>query len=134
MERRNWVIDQMTNQGSASQEDAEQAKAAPLIVKRTANSEATYDWNRCVLRIIGHGSPANTTIRVRTGEKSTRQMPVISFEIIESGEVRNAIVLRSSGIADIDNYALAGVRGMKYRERPPGCGIIQSQGVVNVDF
>jgi TonB family protein len=134
VERRNWVIDQMTSQGSVSLEDAEQAKAAPLIVKHTTDSEATYDWNRCALKVVCHGSPANRTIRMHTGEKSTKQTPVISFEVLESGEIRNAAVHRSSGIADIDNYALAGVRAMKYSERPPGCGIIESQAVVNVDF
>lgn len=134
VQRRNWVIDQMISQGSVSQEDAEQAKAAPLIVKQTANSEATYDWNRCALKLASHGLPTNTTIRVRPGEKSMKQTPVVSFEVLESGEVRNAAVYRSSGIADIDNFALASVRIMRYNERPHGCGIIASRAVVNVDF
>jgi TonB family protein len=134
VERRNWVIDQVISQGSVLREDAERAKTAPLIIKQTANSAATYDWNRCALKVISHRSPADTTIRVRAGEKSTNQTPVISFEVLESGEVRNAVLRRSSGIADIDNYALAGVRAMRYNERPPGCAIIESQAVVNVDF
>jgi penicillin-binding protein 1A len=134
VQRRNWVIDQMTSQGSASPEDAAQAKTAPLIVKRTANSEATYDWNRCALKLAGYGSPTNTTIRAQPGEKPLKQTPIVSFEVLESGEVSNAAVYRSSGIADIDNFALASVRTMRYNERPPGCGIINSQAVVNVDF
>jgi len=133
VERRNWVLDQMYSQASVSRESADQAKAAPLIIRQTANSEATYDWNRCVLKIVSHGSPANTAIQVRAGEKST-QTPVFSFEILESGEVLNAVVKRSSGVSDIDNYGLAGIRAMRYNERPPGCGIIESQAVVNVDF
>lgn len=134
VERRNQVIDQMTNQGSTSRDDAEQAKSAPLIVKQTANSIATYDWNRCALKVISHESAAETTIRVRAGEKSTMHDPVIRFEILESGEVRNAVIQRSSGIADIDNYALAGIRAMRYNRRTPGCGIIESQAAVTVDF
>lgn len=133
VERRNWVLDQMTSQASVSRESAHQAKAKPLIVRQTENSEATYDWNRCALKIISHESPLNTTIQVGKGEKY-QQTPVISFEVLESGEVRNAIVKRSSGVADIDNYALAGTRAMRYKERPTGCGIIESQAVVNVDF
>jgi TonB family protein len=134
VERRNWVVDQMTSQGSVTHEDAEHAKAAPLIVKRTANSEATYDWNRCALKIVSHVSPANTTIRVRAGEKSTKYPPVIVYEVLESGEVQKAIVQRSSGIRDIDNYALAGVKTMRYEERPPGCGVVAGEAVVTIDF
>jgi hypothetical protein len=58
----------MTSQGSVPRADAQWAKESPLIVKQTANSEATYDWKRCALKIISHGSPTNTTIRLR-GEK-----------------------------------------------------------------
>jgi membrane peptidoglycan carboxypeptidase len=134
IERRNWVIDHMASQGWVTHEDAEHATAAPLIVKQTPNSEATYDWSRCALKIINHVSADNTTIRVRAGEKSTKYPPVIVYEVLESGEVRNAIVQRSSGISDIDNYALAGVKTMRYNERPPGCGIIQSEAVVSIDL
>ena len=84
VERRNWVLDQMISQSSVSPKDAEQAKAAPLIIKRTPNSEATYDWNRCSAKVISHGLPANVTIRVGAAEKST-QIPVVSFEVLESG-------------------------------------------------
>lgn len=84
VQRRNWVIDKMITQGLVSRGDAEQAKTAPLIVKRAANSEATYDWNRCALKLASHESPANTTIRVRPGERSTKQTPVIAFEILGS--------------------------------------------------
>jgi penicillin-binding protein 1A len=38
VERRNWVIDQMTSQGSVTREHAEHAKAAPLIVKETTDN------------------------------------------------------------------------------------------------
>ncbi len=92
VQRRNWVIDQMISQGSVLREDAAQAKTAPLIVKQTANSEATYDWNRCTLKLASHGSPTDTTIRVRPGEKSMKNTPVVSFEVLESGEVRNTAV------------------------------------------
>jgi penicillin-binding protein 1A len=68
VDRRNWVVDKMTSQGSVPRADAQWAKESPLIVKQTANSEATYDWKRCTLKIISHGSPTNTTIRLR-GEK-----------------------------------------------------------------
>jgi len=55
------------------------------------------------------------------------------FEILESGEVSNIRLKRSSGIADIDAYALNSVRRMKYNSRP-GCGIVDSEAGVTVDF
>jgi hypothetical protein len=134
VERRNWVVDEMLRERAVSADDAEQAKTAPLIVKQTTSSQASYDWNRCALKIVSHTSPATTTIHVRSGEKPSKQIPVITFEVPESGEIRNAVVAQRSGIADIDNYALESIRGMKYRERPPGCGTIENRAAVNVDL
>jgi len=131
--RRNAVLDNMMNHGSIPQPDAEQAKAAPLIIKRTAESEASYDWNRCALDIKGHASPAHGSIHTRPGEKY-QNTPVIRVEVLESGEIRNAIVDRSSGVADIDNYALSSIKNMRYKERPAGCGALENQATVNVDF
>jgi len=131
--RRNWVLENMVRQGSVSQASADQAEEAPLIVKRTADSDATYDWKRCALTIASHGSPISGPIRPRPGEE-LKTTPVISFEVMESGEIRNPIVSRSSGVADIDNDVLSNIRNLKYLQRPPGCGIIQSQYVANIDF
>jgi membrane carboxypeptidase/penicillin-binding protein len=134
VQRRNSVLAEMMNAGSVSTEEGKQAQIAPLIVKQTADSEPAYDRNRCALKLASRGSPVNTTIRARSGEKPTKYPPVIAFEILESGEIRNAVVRRSSGIADIDNYALSSVKAMKYYERPLGCGIIDSQAVITIDF
>lgn len=133
VQRRNWVTDEMINQGSVPREDGEQAKQAPLIVKQTADSKATYDLNRCALKVISHHSPSSTTIRTRPGEK-LKQIPIVTFRVLESGEVQGVAVSRSSGVADIDSYALTWIRTFKYKERPRGCGIIESQAGVNVDF
>ncbi|HUM06318.1 MAG TPA: transglycosylase domain-containing protein [Terriglobales bacterium] len=133
LQRRNWVIDQMVRQGSVSREDGELAKGAPLIAKQTADSKPTYDLNRCALKLASHPSSPNTTIRTRPGEK-LKQIPVITFRVMESGEVQGAVVSRSSGIADIDNYALTQIRTFRYKARPLGCGIIESQVGVTVDF
>ena len=123
----------MVRQGSVSQASADQAEEAPLIVKRTADSDATYDWKRCALTIASHGSPISGPIRPRPGEE-LKTTPVISREVMESGEIRNPIVSRSSGVADIDNDVLSNIRNLKYLQRPPGCDIIQSQYVANIDF
>jgi|SRR6266496_2917375 len=81
-------------------------------------------------RTVGIGQPS---IRVRKGEKSTGFSPVITFEILESGEVARAYIKRSSGIADIDQYALRSIRVTRYNRRP-GCGTIESHADVTIDF
>ena len=73
--RRNWVLEKMVRQGSVSQASADQAEEAPLIVKRTADSDATYDWKRCALMIASHGSPikwANPSASGRGTQNHTR--------------------------------------------------------------
>jgi hypothetical protein len=72
-------------------------------------------------------------IRLRPGEKSMKQVPVIAFEIVESGDVMNARLERSFGIADIDAYALSWMRSIKYNNRP-GCGVIGSKVAVIIDL
>ena len=131
--RRNWVLEKMVRQGSVSQASADQAEEAPLIVKRTADSDATYDWKRCALMIASHGSPISGPIRRRPDEE-LKTTPVISFEVPESGEIRKVSLSRSSGVADIDNYALTSINNMRYKERPPGCGVLENQATVYVDF
>jgi len=135
--KRNWVIDQMAGQGSVSRED-ERMRSRPKQHRRlsscTANSEAAYDWNRRAFSLATHGSPANPEIRVRPGNKPAKQTPVISFDVLESREIRNAAVFRSSGVVDIDNYAQTSINTVRCNARPPGCGIIDSQATVNVDF
>jgi penicillin-binding protein 1A len=133
VQRRNWVLDKMVHQGLVSKADADQAEAAPLIVKQTASSDPTYDWKRCALTIATLGPQTNGLIHARQGEEY-KTTPVIRFEVLESGETRNAILTRSSGVADTDNYVLTSIKNMRYKERPLGCGILENQATVNVDF
>jgi TonB family protein len=78
-------------------------------------------------------SLSNRKVRRRPGEKASGYPPIVSFEILESGEVKNAWVKRSSGMADVDALALDWVRLALYRKRP-GCGVITSQASVIIDF
>jgi TonB family protein len=68
------------------------------------------------------------SVHIRKGEKSTHY-PLIAFEILESGQVTNARVKHSSGVADLDALALKSVRGMKFNNRP-GCGTVESEVTV----
>ena len=50
-----------------------------------------------------------------------------------SGEVANAHVERSSGIPDLDTYALSGIQRTKYNRRP-GCGPVHSEATALIHF
>jgi TonB family protein len=72
--------------------------------------------------------PKDLAVAPRKGEKSTGYTPLISLQILESGEVVNTRLKRSCGFGNVDRYALEWVRGTRYNARP-GCGIIET----NVD-
>jgi len=93
-----------------------------------------YDVQRCTPKVLSHAPERKTSQRfVRKGEKSTGYSPIVAFEILESGDVGNAFVKRSSGFANVDKYALTWVRETKYNKRP-GCGVIGTQALVTIDL
>ena len=73
------------------------------------------------------------TVQVRKGDKATGYSPIIAFEILESGDVMNAHVRRTSGIADVDAYALNSIQGTQYNERF-GCGTVETEANVLIHF
>jgi TonB family protein len=87
----------------------------------------------CKLKLFFQpAAPKQEAIHFRKGEKSSGYAPLITFEILESGEVTNARVKRSSGVSDIDALALDWARSARYKKRP-GCGIVKSRASVVVD-
>ena len=104
--------------------------ASPAQDARTTGEFAKKCTPKVMHRSVGIGQPS---IRVRKGEKSTGFSPVITFEILESGEVARAYIKPSSGFADVDQYALRLIRVTRYNRRP-GCGTIESHADVTIDF
>jgi|ERR1700690_2021055 len=97
-------------------------------------TDQKYDIKRCAPKIVSHAQhPKQESIHTRPGEKPTGFSPIIAFQILDTGEVTQAHVKRSSGTADIDTYALNSIRGTKYNRRS-GCGVIESQAVVSIDW
>jgi penicillin-binding protein 1A len=133
VERRNGVIEEMMRQGSVSREEAENARMAALIVKKTPNSEAAYDFERCAVKILPEKPKPHETVRIRSGDRYLHD-PVVAFQVLESGAIRNAVLSRTSGLKEVDDYALSWVKGVKYRPRPAGCGVLESQMSMTVDF
>ena|ERR1700726_2112744 len=89
--------------------------------------------HRCAPKIINRASPREfPQIHFRKGEKY-KTIPIIAYQVLESGQVAQALVKRSSGVADIDKYALDSVRELKFNKRL-GCPVVDSQAGITVDF
>ena len=88
---------------------------------------------RCNPTLVKSSSPKGKPIQVRDGEKSSGFTPIVAFEILESGRVANVRLKRSSGMRDVDNYALISVRSQGYNTRP-GCPAIESEADVMIDY
>jgi TonB family protein len=67
-------------------------------------------------------------------KESYRRLPVIKFLIHEDGTVSDAKVIRSSGVGDIDKKLLDSIVLWKYKPRPVGCGVVESEISMTIDF
>ena|ERR1700730_14461235 len=106
----------------------------PGAAQERPEPDGTYDLQRCTPKVVSHARKHKIPRSfVRKGEKSTGYSPIVTFEILESGDVADAVVKRSSGIANVDKYALTWVRETKYNKRP-GCGVIETQTDVTIEW
>ena len=97
-------------------------------------SAPEYEIKRCTPKVEKQRPlPKNVPIAAQKGEKATGYSPVISFQILESGEVDNARIKRSSGFAEVDRYALEWIRGTKYNARS-GCGVIETNAAISIHW
>jgi TonB family protein len=104
------------------------------VAEQPRKAEPTYDVKRCKPKVVSKKPILEPkAIQVRKGEKAARYPPVIAFEILESGEVVNARVKRSSGVADRDAYALNSIRGWRFNNRP-GCGTVETEAAALIHF
>jgi TonB family protein len=104
-----------------------------MAAQHKIESKQKYDVKRCTPKVVQEPTLPKQTKLAQEGEKSTGYTPLISFEILESGEVANARLKRSSGYSNIDSYALNWIRGTKYNRRP-GCGVIETQADVSIHW
>jgi TonB family protein len=93
-------------------------------------TEGEDDVQRCTPKLISRDR--NSEFQLRKGEKY-KHSPVVAFQILESGETANAIMKRSSGVAEVDKYALKSVQESKFNKRP-GCGVIETQLDITIHF
>jgi TonB family protein len=66
--------------------------------------------------------------------ESYKGSPLIKYQIQEDGRVSDAKIARGSGVADIDKKVLNAVARWKYKPRPVGCGIIETEMSVIIDW
>src|SRR5260370_33900685 len=99
--------------------------------KSTADREDLA--KRCAPVIIKRSKAKQKSVRVREGEKSTGFSPLIAFQLVESGEVINAHLKRSSRIRDIDDSALHSIQSTKSSAH--ACSpVIETKTTVIINF
>ncbi len=80
----------------------------------------------CTKTIRVHGSFPKGPFKTVPNE-SYKQSPTVKYLIQEDGTVSNAFITRSSGLADMDKKILAAIAKWKYKPRPSGCGVIETE-------
>jgi len=80
-----------------------------------------------------HASFPNKPFKFSPNE-SYKGAPHIRFQIQEDGTVSDAAITRSSGVEDIDKKLLHAVAHWRYKPRPVGCGVIDSEMSVAIDW
>jgi TonB family protein len=80
-----------------------------------------------------HGSFPKGPFKTLPNE-SYKRSPVIKYEIQEDGTVSNAAITRRSGVADIDKKCLDAISHWKFKPRPAGCGVIETEMSVTIDW
>jgi uncharacterized protein (TIGR03435 family) len=101
----------------------------------TVGSHGFEDTKQCAPKqlVMNRFPFPGEPLRVRKGEQMVTNTPIFAIEILESGEVANARMENSSGIADLDTRALQQVHAMRYNKRP-GCGIWEGKISLTYDF
>ena len=107
---------------------------AAVIAQDGGEPRRNHDVKRCTPKVVKHAPiPKHLTVGAQKGERATGYSPLISFQILESGEVTSARVRRSSGFAKVDKYALEWIRRTKYNARS-GCGVLDSEASVSIHW
>jgi len=60
--------------------------------------------------------------------------PLIKYQVQEDGTVSDATLARTSGVADVDKKVLDAVARWKFKARPVGCGVIDTEMSATIDF
>lgn len=86
----------------------------------------------CKLKLSHRPEPKFPDNLIQSGETYS-SMPVLKVDIQEDGTVTNQELVQQSGIRRLDALLLRNVTQWKYEPRP-GCGVVQSNIAINVDW
>jgi TonB family protein len=87
----------------------------------------------CTKMIRVHGSYPNGPFKTLPNE-SYKRSPTVKYLIQEDGTVSNISLTHGSGVADIDKKILDAIAHWKYKPRPVGCGVIETEMSVTIDW
>jgi len=87
----------------------------------------------CTKTIRVHGSFLKGPFKTLPDE-SYKRSPTVKYLIQEDGTVSNASITRSSGVADVDRKVLDAIAQWKYKPRPSGCGVIETEMTVTIHW
>lgn len=71
-------------------------------------------------------------LKFRKGE-TYRHSPVVSYQVDPDGTVSNVKLIRSTGVKDIDAFAVEWVKQLKYKPAP-GCETLLTEVDITIDF
>jgi TonB family protein len=86
-----------------------------------------------IIRVHGSFPKWKGTVKFLPKE-SYKRPPIIKYQVQEDGTVSNVAVTRSSGVADIDKKLRDAIARWEYKPRPVGCGTIETEMVVTIDW
>jgi len=87
----------------------------------------------CTKTIRIHGSFPNGPFKTLPDE-SYKRSPTVKYLIQEVGTVSKATITRRSGVADMDKKILDAIAKWKYKPRPSGCGVIETEMTVTIHW
>ena len=87
----------------------------------------------CGKTVRVHGSFPKGPFKQLPGE-SYKLSPTVRYLIQEDGTVSDTTVTHSSGLADMDKKILDAIAHWKYKPRPSGCGVIETEMTVTVHW
>lgn len=80
----------------------------------------------CAKTVRVNGSFPKGPFKKLRGESYKRE-PTVKYLIQEDGTVSDATIIHTSGLSDMDKKFLDSIAQWKYKPRPDGCGVIESQ-------
>jgi len=100
---------------------------------RSQDSQKKSLQPECTKTIRVHGPFPKGPFKTHLDE-SYKRSPTVKYLIQEDGTVSNGTITRSSGVADMDKRILDAIAQWKYKPRPSGCGVIETEMTVTIHW